>query len=229
MNASLGRSPFEGDDLFLEIEVKTARTGEVEQFLADLRRIVEGNWSDESLTAAEERFGVLQRVINRLGSKDRVDQDWKTRVLDTRLHVTFLAREKSVTGRVARVYDSSEGLSGGQRQKLVVFCLAAALRYQLTEEEDEVPRFGTVVLDEAFSNADSAYTRSAMDVFDAFGFHMVLATPQKLLQTLEPYVGAITSVSNPARNASRIANVVFDTASAHVPVVVPASPARAAE
>ncbi len=229
VNASLGRSPFEGDDLFLEIEVKTARTGEVEQFLADLRRIVEGNWSDESLTAAEERFGVLQRVINRLGSKDRVDQDWKTRVLDTRLHVTFLAREKSVTGRVARVYDSSEGLSGGQRQKLVVFCLAAALRYQLTEEEDEVPRFGTVVLDEAFSNADSAYTRSAMDVFDAFGFHMVLATPQKLLQTLEPYVGAITSVSNPARNASRIANVVFDTASAHVPVVVPASPARAAE
>lgn len=210
VNASLGRSPFEGDDLFLEIEVKTTRTGEVEQFLADLRRIVEGNWADESLTAAEERFGVLQRVISRLGSTDRVDQDWKTRVLDTRLHVTFLARERSVSGRIARVYDSSEGLSGGQRQKLVVFCLAAALRYQLTEEEDEIPRFGTVILDEAFSNADSTYTRSAMDIFDAFGFHMVLATPQKLLQTLEPYVGAITSVSNPTRNASRIANVVFD-------------------
>lgn len=209
VNASLGRSPFEGVDRFLEIDVKTTRTPEVDEFLTDLRRIVEGNWSDESASGAEQRFAVLQRVIGRLGSKDRVDLDWRGRVLDTRLHVSFLAREKDVTGRVVRVYDSAEGLSGGQRQKLVIFCLAAALRYQLTEEEDEVPRFGSIVLDEAFDKADSRYTRNAMEVFGEFGFHMILATPQKLLQTLEPYVGAITSVSNPDRNASRVANVVF--------------------
>lgn len=209
VNASLGRSPFEGTDRFLEIDVKTTRTTEVDAFLADLRRIVEGNWADESAAGAEQRFAVLQRVIGRLGSKDRVDADWRSRVLDTRLHVSFLAREKDATGRVVRVYDSAEGLSGGQRQKLVIFCLAAALRYQLTEEEGDVPRFGTIVLDEAFDKADSRYTRNAMDVFRTFGFHMILATPQKLLQTLEPYVGAISSVSNPERSASRIANVVF--------------------
>ncbi|PZU40143.1 MAG: hypothetical protein DI573_05055 [Microbacterium sp.] len=209
VNASLGRSPFEGVDRFLEIDVKTTRTPEVDEFLSDLRRIVEGNWADESAAGAEQRFAVLQRVIGRLGSKDRVDLDWRNRVLDTRLHVSFLAREKDVTGRVMRVYDSSEGLSGGQRQKLVIFCLAAALRYQLTEEEDEVPRFGSIVLDEAFDKADSRYTRNAMEVFREFGFHMILATPQKLLQTLEPYVGAITSVSNPDRRASGLANVVF--------------------
>lgn len=210
VNASLGRSPFEGADRYLEIDVKTTRSPEVDEFLTDLRRIVEGNWADESAAGAEQRFAVLQRVIGRLGSKDRVDQDWRSRVLDTRLHVSFLAREK-VAGKVVRVYDSAEGLSGGQRQKLVIFCLAAALRYQLTEEEDDVPRFGSIVLDEAFDKADSRYTRSAMDVFRTFGFHMILATPQKLLQTLEPYVGAITSVSNPERDDSRLANVVFGT------------------
>ncbi|MFT4137079.1 ATP-binding protein [Microbacterium sp.] len=209
VNASLGRSPFEGTDRFLEIDVKTTRSGEVEDFLADLRRIVEGNWADESAAGAEQRFAVLKRVIGRLGSKDRVDLDWRTRVLDTRLHVSFLGREKNRAGAVMRVYDSAEGLSGGQRQKLVIFCLAAALRYQLTEEEDDVPRFGSIVLDEAFDKADSRYTRNAMDVFRTFGFHMILATPQKLLQTLEPYVGAITSVSNPEHRASRLANVVF--------------------
>jgi uncharacterized protein YPO0396 len=209
VNASLGRSPFEGADRFLEIDVKTTRTPEVDEFLTDLRRIVEGNWADESAAGAEQRFAVLQRVIGRLGSKDRVDMDWRNRVLDTRLHVSFLAREKDVAGRVVRVYDSADGLSGGQRQKLVIFCLAAALRYQLTEEEDEVPRFGSIVLDEAFDKADSRYTRNAMEVFREFAFHMILATPQKLLQTLEPYVGAITSVSNPDRDASRLANVVF--------------------
>lgn len=217
VNASLGRSPFEGADSFLEIDVKTTRSGEVEEFLTELRRIVEGNWADESEAGAEQRFAVLQRVIGRLGSKDRVDLDWRTRVLDTRLHVSFLAREKNSAGRVLRVYDSAEGLSGGQRQKLVIFCLAAALRYQLTEEEDDVPKYGSIVLDEAFDKADSRYTRNAMEVFHTFGFHMILATPQKLLQTLEPYVGAITSISNPDRRASRLANVVFDTVSAASP------------
>lgn len=215
VNASLGRSPFDGTDRFLEIDVRTSRTPEVEQFLADLRRVVEGNWSDESATGAEERFAVLQRVIGRLGSKDRVDLDWRARVLDTRLHVTFLAREKDASGRVVRVYDSAEGLSGGQRQKLVIFCLAAALRYQLTDDESDTPRFGSIVLDEAFDKADSRYTRNAMNVFRTFGFHMILATPQKLLQTLEPYVGAVTSVSNPERNSSRLANVVFSQTSAN--------------
>ncbi len=226
VNASLGRSAFEGKDRFLEIDVKTTRTPEVDEFLTDLRRIVEGNWADESATGAEQRFAVLQRVIGRLGSKDRVDTDWRSRVLDTRLHVSFLAREKDAAGRVVRVYDSAEGLSGGQRQKLVIFCLAAALRYQLTEEEDEVPRFGSIVLDEAFDKADSRYTRNAMEVFREFGFHMILATPQKLLQTLEPYVGAITSVSNPHRNASLLANVVFSVDEAS-PAAAPHAESRA--
>jgi uncharacterized protein YPO0396 len=222
VNASLGRSPFEGTDRFLEIDVKTTRSPEVDDFFTDLRRIVEGNWADESADGAEQRFGVLKRVIGRLGSNERVDQDWRSRVLDTRLHVSFLAREKDGTGRVMRVYDSAEGLSGGQRQKLVIFCLAAALRYQLTDEEDDVPRFGSIVLDEAFDKADSRYTRSAMDVFQAFGFHMILATPQKLLQTLESYVGAVTSVSNPDRNASRLANLVFEADETDLVVAAPA-------
>jgi uncharacterized protein YPO0396 len=49
----------------------------------------------------------------------------------------------------------------------------------------------------------------AMDVFVEFGFHMILATPEKLLQTIEPYVGGITSITNTTRNDSRTASVVF--------------------
>lgn len=210
VNAALAKSPFEGKDRFLEIDVKTTRATEVEEFLSDLLRIVEGNWAEETTKGTEERFAILKRVIGRLGSMERADRDWRNRVLDTRLHVSFLARERDGTGRVSRVYDSSAGLSGGQRQKLVIFCLAAALRYQMTDDEIDLPKFGSILLDEAFDKADSTYTRNAMDVFQAFGFHMILATPQKLLQTLEPYVGAITSVSNPEHNHSFLANVMYD-------------------
>lgn len=211
VNESLGRSPYDRGR-FLDILVKTRRSGEVEEFLADLKRIVEGNWAEEDLAGAEERFAVLSKVMRRLDSSDNADRAWRARVLDTREHVSFLAQEKDAAGRVVAVHDSSAGLSGGQRQKLVIFCLAAALRFQLADRDDLVPSYGTVVLDEAFDKADAQYTRMAMDIFREFGFHMILATPQKLLQTLEPYIGAVTSVSNPTRDQSLLANVVIERA-----------------
>ncbi|MBB5639936.1 ATP-binding protein [Cryobacterium roopkundense] len=208
VNASLGRSRFDVDR-YLRIEVKTRRAPEVLQFMADLKTVVDGAWSDDGLAAAEARFAVLNQIMQRLASSDNADRAWQRRCLDTREHVTFMAHEVDLAGRTVNVHDSSAGLSGGQRQKLVIFCLAAALRYQLAADEDELPSYATIILDEAFDKADSRYTRMAMDVFVEFGFHMILATPEKLLQTIEPYVGAVTSITNPARNDSRTASVAF--------------------
>ncbi|WP_165248854.1 hypothetical protein [Adlercreutzia sp. ZJ141] len=50
---------------------------------------------------------------------------------------------------------------------------------------------GAHSLDEAFDKADPAFARTAMDIFEVFGFHMVLATPFKLITVLKPYVGAV--------------------------------------
>lgn len=211
VNVSLRRSVFD-EGRFLEIRVKTRRTGEVDDFLGQLRQIVDGDWAQETLASAERRFDVLAGVMRRLSSSEYADRGWRARVLDTREHVTFLAHEITGEGVSVAVHDSSAGLSGGQRQKLVLFCLAAALRYQLTDADQATPRYGTILLDEAFDKADARYARMAMDIFIEFGFHMVLATPQKLLQTLEPYIGAVTSVANPTRKASALANVVFDKA-----------------
>ena len=213
VNASLGRSPFDRDR-FLRIKVKEHRAPEVMQFMNDLRTVADGSWNDEDLAAAETRFAVLDGVMRRLASSDSADVGWRQRCLDTREHVTFQAQEVDRAGRVTSVHDSSAGLSGGQRQKLAIFCLAAALRYQLAPDDDTVPSFATIILDEAFDKADSNYTRMAMDVFVAFGFHMILATPQKLLSTIEPYVDAVTSITNETHRKSTIANVVFGTESA---------------
>lgn len=211
VNASLGRSLFDADR-FLRIRVKTRRSPDATEFMTDLKGIVDGSWDQNDLQA-EQRFAALKRIMDRLESAengDRADYAWRQRCLDTREHVTFQAQEVDRAGRVLSVHDSSAGLSGGQRQKLVIFCLAAALRYQLTADEQDVPTYGTIVLDEAFDKADSQYTRMAMDVFREFGFHMILATPQKLLQTIESYVGAVTSVSNPTRKQSLLSNVPFE-------------------
>ena len=208
INASLRRSPFDRGR-FLQIKVDEARSTAVQEFLADLRQIATGAWALEDRTDAERRFGVMARVMKRLASSEAGDRAWRSACLDTRRHVRFTGVEVDGDGVVVNVHDSSAGLSGGQRQKLVVFCLAAALRYQLTEDGQDVPRFGTVILDEAFDKADATFTRMAMDVFVEFGFHMVLATPLKLLQTLEDYIGGVGLATCEGFKDSRVGLVTF--------------------
>lgn len=209
VNASLRRSPFDVGR-FLKLRIKTRRTETVHRFLADLRSVADGSWTDDDIASAERRFAILADLMRRLASSDHVDRTWRLQCLDTRLHVTFLAEEIDDLGRVQATYDSGAAMSGGQQQKLVIFCLAAALRYQLADTDDAVPRYGTIVLDEAFDKADTRYTRMALDVFVEFGFQMVLATPQKLLQTIEPYVGGATSIENPTRRLSTFADIPWN-------------------
>lgn len=209
INSALRRSPFD-EGRFLHLRVRVRRPEAAQQFLRDLSAVAENAWADDSLDDAERRYTALAGIMDRLASSDHVDRVWRQQCLDTREHVTFLAQEVDDAGAVHATYDSGAAMSGGQQQKLVVFCLAAALRYQLAAPEDPRPRYGTVILDEAFDKADARYTRMAMDVFVEFGFQMVLATPQKLLQTIAPYVGGITTVENPTRRLTQIAEVMWE-------------------
>ena len=206
VNDSLRRSPFDVGT-YLRLRVKTRRTETVSRFIADLRSVSEGGWGEDDLAAAERRFETLAELMRRFGSSEHVDRTWRQMCLDTRQHVTFLAEEIDGEGRVLATFDSGAAMSGGQQQKLVIFCLAAALRYQLADPDEPFPRYGTIVLDEAFDKADTRYTRMALDVFVEFGFQMILATPQKLLQTIEPYVDGTTSIENPDRRRSLVANL----------------------
>jgi uncharacterized protein YPO0396 len=202
VNTSLRRSPFD-TDRFLEIRVKERRPAAVEEFLATL---------DVLTGDTEPEYEVLERLVRRLGSSDPADRAWRALCLDTRRHVHFTGVEVTAGGIALAVHDSSAGLSGGQRQKLVVFCLAAALRYQLAGASDSAtPAFGSILLDEAFDKADTAFTRTAMDTFAAFGFHMILATPLKLLQTLEDYVGGIGLATCREMRESRVDVVLLES------------------
>lgn len=190
VNDSLRRSIFD-EGRFLRIKAVDSRPAAAKQFLADLNTIASDTWSGVDRETAEARFALMRSLMERLTSSDPADRAWQGLCLDTRRHMSFIAEEIDAAGVVVNVHDSGSGLSGGQKQKLVIFCLAAALRYQLTAEGEDLPTFGSIVLDEAFDKADAAFTRMAMDIFVEFGFHMILATPLKLLQVLEDYVGGV--------------------------------------
>ena len=190
INKSLERTPFNGDRT-LRIDVKDARGQVVQDFQRDLDAATSHSLAEISADdpeAAVARYHALDKILNRLGSSEPEDIRWRNLVLDTRKHVSFIGRECYPDGTTANTYQDSASLSGGQAQKLVFFCLAAALRFRLAEPDQDVPTYGSIILDEAFDRADPAFTRTAMSVFASFGFHMILATPFKLIQTLSPYV-----------------------------------------
>lgn len=194
INRSLARSEF-NIGRYLHIEVRDKRGEVVVQFQRDLDEATSGGLGSSDEKQAFARYQSIAKIMRRLGSQDSADRRWRGLVLDTRRHVSFIGLERDSEGETINTYVDSTSLSGGQAQKLVFFCLAAALRYQLAEPGAQYPAYASVILDEAFDRADPAFTRQTMDVFASFGFHMILATPLKLIQTLSPYVGGTVVVS----------------------------------
>ena len=74
------------------------------------------------------------------------------------------------------------------------------------------PKFSTIILDEAFGRADSGFTRAAMDAFRQFGFHLIWATPEKLLQTVQGYMGGLVMVDSPDRGRSVTSQLTIEEA-----------------
>ncbi|CAD7731578.1 hypothetical protein LMG31886_43990 [Xanthomonas hydrangeae] len=209
VNASLEQVPFNRGTL-LTIEVSDRRLGEVQDFQQQLRAVL-SHQQTEDRALAEAQFSTLRALVARLGAQEPDARRWREQVLDVRLHVEFIGVELDAQTRAqVEIYRSGAGKSGGQRQKLATTCLAAALRYQLGGEDGELPRYCAVVLDEAFDKADNEFTALAMNIFENFGFQMVVATPLKSVMTLEPFIGGACFVEISGRHNSGVLLIEYD-------------------
>jgi len=209
VNASLEQVPFNRGTL-LTIELSDRRLPEVLEFHQQLREVLSQQQTDQR-DVAESQFAVLRTLVNRLGSQEGEDKRWRELVLDVRMHVEFIGVElDAATRQQVEIYRSGAGKSGGQRQKLATTCLAAALRYQLGGADSQLPSYAAVVLDEAFDKADNEFTALAMNIFDNFGFQMVVATPLKSVMTLEPFIGGACFVEISGRHDSGVLLIEYD-------------------
>lgn len=194
---------------YLAVDLSDRNLPEVLAFKQQLREALAGTF-DADLATAEKRFGFLSSIVARLSSQEYADRQWRALVLDVRQHVDFLARERNQDGREVDVFEGGSGKSGGQRQKLATTCLAAALRYQLGGADRNWPLFSTVVLDEAFNNSDHEFTTMCMEIFETFGFQMIVATPNAKVMVLEPFVGGACLIHIEERRFSKIKLIEYD-------------------
>jgi uncharacterized protein YPO0396 len=209
VNESLERVPFNRGTL-LQIELTDRGLAEVRDFQQQLRDVLSHHQTDDR-ALAETQFSILRQLVAKLAADDPEHKRWRELVLDVRQHVEFIGAElEAGTHRKVEVYRSGAGKSGGQRQKLATTCLAAALRYQLGGDDGHLPRYAPVVLDEAFDKADNEFTALAMNIFENFGFQMVVATPLKSVMTLEPFIGGACFVDITGRHDSGVLLIEYD-------------------
>jgi uncharacterized protein YPO0396 len=156
------------------------------------------------------RFLRLRRLVNRLSSGEPHDLRWRKLVLDVRQHLEFYAIENDAAGVQVQTYSGSSGKSGGERQKLTMTILAAALRYQLSGDDVDFPRYSTIMVDEAFDKADPEFTKTAMQIFKKCGFQVIAATPMKGIMALDEFIGGAAYIYK-TKNVSHARLLEYDS------------------
>lgn len=208
VNESLAEAVFNrtsDGDTHLIIDVKDLKLPEYLEFRREANEIISVNPQTFSLSEAEKYFAKLERLIDSIKGESKEQALLREKALDARQHVSFQGREVNQMQQTVDVYDSGSGKSGGQRQKLTLTCLLAALRYQLGSRKSDEPSFAPVIMDEAFDKADSEFTDISLKLFSDFGFQPILATPLKGILTLEPYIGSFAYVDCTDRRISAVA------------------------
>ncbi|MCV7346283.1 ATP-binding protein [Mycolicibacterium rhodesiae] len=181
------------------------------------RRIAEVGLGDKQ--AILDQYADILRLRNRLASTAPEDKAWTRDALDVRNRFTFDCAEWDVRSEeLIRTHSNAGDNSGGEQEKLMAFCLAGALSFNLAspESQDNKPVFAQLMLDEAFSKSDPQFAQQALQAFRKFGFQLVIVATVQNATTIQPYIDSVIMVSKTeatSRNARPVATVVSKTIS----------------
>ncbi|HEY0637401.1 MAG TPA: SbcC/MukB-like Walker B domain-containing protein [Pseudonocardiaceae bacterium] len=190
VNAGLRRVEFDAGT-HLQIAFRFTPPPETREFRGQvdvlLREAPQARREPERLMRQFQRVRALMALFTR---DDGEARRWRTTVLDVRTSYHFYGREVNAAGETTTTYRNTATNSGGEQEKLVAFCLAAALSYNLADpDSDGRPRFAPLMLDEAFSKSDETFSQQALGAFDEFGFQLIIAAPIRMTGILEPFIG----------------------------------------
>jgi uncharacterized protein YPO0396 len=190
VNEGLGRVAYnDGTHLQIAYSAKPQPAATEFRDMVDvlLRSAATSQGTGEGLIA---QFARVQELMRRFTADDAESRRWTLAVLDVRDSFTFYGRELTALGETVKTYRYTASNSGGEQEKLVAFCLAAALSYNLADDDSGGrPRFATLMLDEAFSKSDETFSDQALKAFEEFGFQLMIAAPIRMSGVLEPYIG----------------------------------------
>ncbi|WP_427015922.1 ATP-binding protein [Pseudarthrobacter sp. P1] len=198
LNQILDDVPFEKGSR-LKLEVRTTVPDEARAFRADLKDALGNAYVKPTEEKMASSYKALERLVDALN--DPAQQHWADTVLDVRQHVTISCNEHRPGGDVELGLEPGT-LSGGEGQRFTSFIMGAALAYQLGIDSQGYSTYGTVMIDEAFIQANAEYAGAGINALQEFGFQLLLAAPEDKVD-LSKHLGSVTDIiKHPQANVS---------------------------
>ncbi|RWZ82160.1 ATP-binding protein [Glutamicibacter sp. HZAU] len=198
LNQILSEVAFEHGSV-LRLEVANAIPVEAGTFRKELKDALQEAYTTKDESTLASSYQALEALVTALS--DPAMTAWRSTVLDVRQHVMISCNEHKPNGEVETGLEPGT-LSGGEGQRFTSFIMGAALAYQLGFASAGFTSYGTVMIDEAFIQANSEYAAAGIRALQEFGFHLVLAAPEDKID-LSRHLGSITDIiKHPGSNIS---------------------------
>ena len=198
LNQILSDVPFEKGSR-LRLEVQTSIPDEARAFRKELKDALGNAYTKTTEEKMASSYQQLERLVNAL--RDPGMAHWTDTVLDVRQHVTISCNEHRPNGEIEIGLEPGT-LSGGEGQRFTSFIMGAALAYQLGIDAQGYSTYGTVMIDEAFIQANSEYAGAGINALQEFGFQLLLAAPEDKVD-LSRHLGSVTDIiKHPQANVS---------------------------
>lgn len=198
LNQILDEVPFDNGS-HLRLEVRTTVPEEARLFRNNLKNALGNAYVKQTAEQMSASYKALERLVDDLNDQSKLP--WRNTVLDVRQHVTISCNEHRPNGEVETGLEPGT-LSGGEGQRFTSFIMGAALAYQLGFETQGFSTYGTVMIDEAFIQANSEYAGAGINALQEFGFQLLLAAPEDKVD-LARHLGSITDIiKHPDSNVS---------------------------
>jgi uncharacterized protein YPO0396 len=162
-----------------------------------------------------DQYAEILALRKLLAATTPEDKQWTRDALDVRNRFVLYCEERdAVTDAMIRTYSNSGDNSGGEQEKLMAFCLAGALSFNLAnpDTDDNRPVFAQLMLDEAFSKSDPQFAQQALSAFRKFGFQLVIVATVQNTTTIQPYINSVIMVSKTDASAPDARPVASTTA-----------------
>lgn len=152
----------------------------------------------------ESRYQALSNLIRLLRQATENKRSLASKsLLDPRYRLSFsvsvIDRE---TDAVIETRTGSQGGSGGEKEIIASYILTASLSYALCPAHAKLPRFSSIVLDEAFSKSSQAVAGRIISALHAFGLHALFVTPNKEIRLLRDHTRSAILIHRTDFNAS---------------------------
>lgn len=189
INDVLRRFPFGDQDHYLQLISTRLVDADFAAWRQKMKDIISSGTAKMEWHDVQRRYRQVQEVVAPLRHpRDGGSEAVRDRYLDTNRRVRITAEEFAADDIRIGTIGNLAHFSGGESQELSAVIQVAALRYALGDSERPRPRFGVIMMDEAFIKADKHFTQRSMTTLQNLGFQTVVAGPQQSMPAVEDFV-----------------------------------------